>query len=166
MANNILTIADGDYGYPTSTIATLVQGQYGQSLPLEIRDLAGNVANLTGFSTLSAIKSSERGRVTSIVGTITLSGTPTVAPQLSWLLDEADTGIAGTFSLVLSISNGTITHETHPVELVILPNPAINAVAAPGVVGITTAQRTLLSAIQGLTGLVKIAAGSATGVAI
>ena len=166
MANNILTIADGDYGYPTSAIATLVQGQYGQSLPLEIRDLAGNVVNLTGFSTLSAIKSSERGRVTSIVGTITLSGTPTVAPQLSWLLDEADTGIAGTFSLVLSISNGTITHETHPVELVILPNPAINAVAAPGVVGITTAQRTLLSAIQGLTGLVKIAAGSATGVAI
>ncbi len=166
MANNILTIADGDYGYPTSTIATLVQGQYGQSLPLEIRDLAGNVVSLTDFSTLSAIKSSERGRVTSIVGTITLSGTPTVAPQLSWLLDEADTGIAGTFSLVLSISNGTITHETHPVELVILPNPAINAVAAPGVVGITTAQKTLLAAIQGLTGLVKIAAGTATGVAI
>ncbi len=166
MTNNILTIADGDYGYPTSTIATLVQGQYGQSLPLEIRDLAGNVVNLTGFSTLSAIKSSERGRVTSIVGAITLSGTPTVAPQLSWLLDEADTGIAGTFNLVLSISNGTVTHETHPVELVILPNPAINAVAAPGVVGITTAQKTLLAAIQGLTGLVKIAAGSATGVAI
>lgn len=166
MANNILTIADGDYGYPTSTIATLVQGQYGQSLPLEIRDLAGNVVSLTDFSTLSAIKSSERGRVTSIVGTITLSGTPTVAPQLSWMLDEADTGIAGTFSLVLSISNGTITHETHPVELVILPNPAVNAVAAPGVVGITTAQRTLLAAIQGLTGLVKMAAGTATGIAV
>ena len=166
MANNILTIADGDYGYPTSTIATLVQGQYGQSLPLEIRDLAGNVVNLTGFSTLSAIKSSERGRVTSIVGTIALSGTPTVAPQLSWLLDEADTGIAGTFSLVLSISNGAITHETHPVELVILPNPAINAVAAPGVVGITTAQKALLATISGLTGLVKMAAGTATGIAV
>ena len=62
MANNILTIADGDYGYPTSTIATLVQGQYGQSLPLEIRDLAGNVVNLTGFSALSAIKREKERR--------------------------------------------------------------------------------------------------------
>lgn len=165
MANNILYISDGDYGSPAGYILPLVQGQYGQSIPLEIRDLAGNVASLTGYSTITGHKR-KGGSVTALVGTLTLSGTPTVAPQITWVVDEDDTGDYGTFALFLEITNGTVTYTTHPVNLQIVRDPAVNATAAAGLVGVTTAQKALLAVISGLTGLVEMAAGSATGVAI
>lgn len=165
MANNILYLSDGDYGTPGGYLLPLVQGQFGQSVPLEIRDLAGNVVPLTGYSTITGHKR-KGGSVTAIVGTFTLSGTPTVAPQITWVIDEDDTGQDGAFSFFLEITNGTIVYTTHPVSLTIVKDPAVNATAAPGLVSVTTAQKALLATISGLTGLIKMAAGTATGIAV
>ncbi len=165
MTNNILYVTDGDYGTPAGYIAPLVQGQYGQSLPIEVRDLAGNVVNLTGYSVLSATKR-KGSSVTAWVGAISLSGTPSAAPQVTMAIDEDDTGDYGGYSFYMELSNGSQVLKTHPVSLTITRDPAVNATAAPGLVGVTTAQKALLAAISGLTGLVKMAAGSATGIAV
>lgn len=165
MTNNILYVSDGDYGTPAGYILPLVQGQYGQSIPVEVRDLAGNVVNLTGYSVLSATKR-KGSQVTAWVGTIALSGTPSAAPNLNISVDEDDTGDYGGYSFYMELSNGSQVLKTHPVALTIVRDPAVNATAAAGLVGVTAAQKALLATISGLTGLVKMAAGSATGIAI
>lgn len=165
MTNNILYISDGDYGSQTGRMLALVQGQYGQSVPIEVRDLADNVVNLTGYATITGHKVKE-GEVTAWVGAIALSGTPSAAPQITLTVDEDDTGEGGSFAFYLQITNGSISYTTHPVTMPIINDPSVNATAAAGLVGVTTAQAALLAVIQGLTGLVEMAAGSATGVAI
>lgn len=162
--NNILYVSDGNYGTPAGRLLPLVQGQFGQSVPLEIRNLDGSIPNLTGY-TFTATKR-QGSTVTAWVGSIVLSGTPAAAPQATMAVNESDTGEGGGFSFFLEMTNGTQVLKTHPVSLTIATDPAVNATAAPGLVGVTTAQKLLLGTIASLTGLVEMAAGSATGVAI
>lgn len=164
MTNNVLYVSDGDYGTPAGYLLPLVQGQFGQSIPLEIRDLAGNVVNLTDY-TFTATKR-KGSTVTAWVGAIVLSATPTAAPQVTLTVDEDDTGTDGGFYFFLEATNGSQTLKSHPVSLTITKDPAVNATAAPGLVGVTTAQKALLAVISGLTGLVKMAGGVASAILI
>lgn len=146
MTNNILYVSDGDYGTPAGYMLPLVQGQYGQSIPVEVRDLAGNVVNLTGYSVLSATKR-KGSSVTAWVGTIALSGTPSAAPQVTVTVDEDDTGDYGGYSFFMELSNGSQALKTHPVSLAIVRDPAVNATAAAGLVGVLSSWRSLLGAL-------------------
>jgi len=166
MTNNVLYVSDGDYGAPAGYMLPLVQGQFGQSLPIEVRDLAGNVVNLTGYSTITAHKR-KGASVTAWVGAVALSGTPSAAPQVTATVDEDDTGEDGVFSFFLEITNGTIAYTTHPVALVVVRDPAVNATAAAGLVGVTTAQKTLLASLMTLAGLANFSgSGSAAAIKI
>lgn len=145
MTNNILYISDGSGGTPgQGSLAPLVQGQYGQDYVLEIRTPAGGVADLTGFSTITGHKI-KGATVTSLVGTLTLSGSPAAAPQVTWVIDEDDTGEYGTFSLVIVLSDGTDNLRTIPTRLGIVRDYAVNDTPAAGLVGVTSAERALLT---------------------
>ena len=161
---NILYISTGNYGAPAGRLLPLMQGQFGQVIPLEIRNLDGSIPDLTGY-TFAATKR-QGSTVTAWVGSIVLSGTPAAAPQAMMTVDEDDTGQGGAGPFFLEMTNGTQVLKTHPVSLTITPDPAVNDTPAAGLVSVTTAQKALLATIAELTGLVEMAAGSATGVAI
>lgn len=167
MANNVLYIFTGDTAvYTPGSITSLVQGQYGQSVPLEIRNPTGSVVALTGYSTITGHRRKEGSlTVTPIDGTIVLSGTPTVAPQITWIPSSDDTAQAGSFHVWFEISNGSIFYVTEPVILNIIVNPDINASVSPGYVGVTTTARALLNALVALTGVANFdGVGGATAI--
>lgn len=166
MANNLLYVSDGDYGKRTGYVAALVQGQSGQVIPLEIRDLANNVVNLTGYTTITGRMDDRRGNVTSIDGTLALDATPSTAPQVNWTVSATDTGTPGVFDIILVLSNGSATLKTLPVGMAIHADPAATVVPGTAMVAVTQAQATLLAVISGLTGLVKMAGGAASAILI
>lgn len=168
MSNNILYVFNGSYGTPTAGVITpLVQGQYGQSVPLEIRDPTGAVVNLTGYSTITGHRQKDSYTVYPLTGTLTLSVTPSAAPQITWVPSEADTSVYGAFSLWLEITNGSIVYRTDPVPLFVVRDPDVNATASPGYVGVSTTARTLLNSLVTLTGLANFdGAGAATAIKI
>lgn len=167
MTNSIVYVSDGDAGGLTKgNLASLVQGQSGQSITIEVRDLGNNLVDLTGYSTITGRKRSSSGDVTALVGTLTLSGTPTVAPQVTWVVDEDDTGESGYFTVIIILSNGVNTLKSFSAKLYIQNDPAVNDTPAAGTVGVTEAQAALLAAIQALTGLVKMTSGSASAILI
>ena len=170
--NNVLYVNDGNYGPPDHSragrLAPMVQGQYGQDVKLEIRNMVGSVMALTGFSTITGYKQ-KGGSVTEIVGTLTLSGTPTAAPQITWVVAAEDTGAYGTFDVVFRIGDGTDLHKTHPVKLEIRPDPeAAGLPAAPAVVGVTEAEKAILAdflaaAVAAAAGQVYVFDGADSG---
>lgn len=145
MTNNILYISDGSGGTPgQGNLAPLVQGQYGQDYLIEIRIPSGGVADLTGFSTITGHKI-KNNSVTALAGSLTLSGDPDAAPQVTWVIDEDDTGDYGRYTLLLTLSDGTDTLKTLPAVLEIVQDKAVNDTPAAGLVGVTTAERALLT---------------------
>ena len=91
MANSVIYVSDGDYGSLTKgNLVSLVQAQSGQTVSIEVRDVANNLVNLTGYSTITGRKRDSSGNISSIAGTLALTGTPSAAPQVSWVVDEDD----------------------------------------------------------------------------
>lgn len=148
MANNILYIADGGYGSINQArrgrLTPLVQGQYGQVVPLEIRDLADSVENLTGYSTITALLQ-KGSTVIEVTGTLELTGTPAAGPNVNWTVAEEDTGTFGEWYLVVRLSNGSNMLKTIPLMLTIVRDPEANATGGAMVVGVTAAERALLT---------------------
>ncbi len=167
MTNNVLYVSDGDYGKRVGYLSAVVQGQYGQVIPLEIRDLANTVVNLTGYSTITGTLNDQRGNVTNIAGTLALDATPSTAPNANWTIAAADFGTPGVFMVMLTLSNGSATLKTIPVALTVHADPAVTAVPGTPLVGVTTAQAALIAALAQLSGLANFnGTGGATGIKI
>lgn len=150
MANNILYIFDGTYGSLNQArlgkITPLVQGQYGQVLPLEIRTLDNEVANLTGYSTITALLQ-KGSTVIEVTGTLALSGTPSAGPNVNFTVAIEDTGAFGDWNFIVRLSDGSHMLKTNPVVLRIIRDPEATDSGTAMLVRVTEDERALLTAL-------------------
>lgn len=128
----------------TIDLGSIIQGEEGSTLTFawEYPTSLTAPASISG-ATITATKTNlATGETTAVTGTLTGTG----AAAATWVLSAADAGTAGAYRVLFKAVTGGATTYSMAANLYIVGNPAVTAVAAPAVVGISQDLATWLEA--------------------
>lgn len=101
--------------------------------------------DLTGYTLSATLRNVDSLAVTAVTGDITVVDGATRLCQ--WDMSAADLGTVGTFGVTLTGTDGTRFLKTLYGSLVVEEDPAVTAVGAPPVVGVSQTEASLLAAL-------------------